>query len=340
MNRPKVSVIMPNYNNSKYIGEAIDSVLNQTYKDFELIVIDDGSTDNSLEVIDRYKDKLRLVKLAHIGYSGAVRNRGLELARGEFIAFIDSDDTWRRDKLKIQVDYLQSDCSAPIVHSNGDMVDREGKGLGTTWLNANGIKRIPVDYRSPGTCFEQVFKHARILPSTLILRRECLEKVNYFDGTLKVATDTHLMLKLAWFFNFAFIKESLVKYRIHDTSITHTFRTTSPEHPYIIVLKKFLERYPEARAELAGELENTFCASNFMYGRTLVNKNLLHEARKHFLSAIKINPFQLESYLFFLLTFQSQSQASKSRKVLRKLRSAFVKIPVLGRILVAVNHGG
>ena len=102
---PKVSVIIPTYNRSKYVTKAIDSVLAQTYRDFEIIVVDDGSTDNTKEVLKPYTDRIKYLYQENTGVSAA-RNAGIRAAGGQWIAFLDSDDEWLPEKLSIQMDYL------------------------------------------------------------------------------------------------------------------------------------------------------------------------------------------------------------------------------------------
>src|SRR5690349_3602213 len=102
---PKVSVIIPTYNRAQFIARAVDSVLEQTYKDFEIIVIDDGSSDNTQEILKAYEGKIRYVYQQNKGISAA-RNRGIQEAKGEYIAFLDSDDVWKPEKLSVQVAIL------------------------------------------------------------------------------------------------------------------------------------------------------------------------------------------------------------------------------------------
>ncbi len=158
MNIPKVSVILPNYNRERYIGEAIESVLNQTYRNLELIVLDDGSTDNSLEVVSSYKDnRLKLIRLHHIGFPGIVRNRGIEVSKGEFIGFIDSDDVWDKEKLEVQVNLLESDPEVGLVHTDYRTINEKGQILTHSGLRDKLIScRYPATYKPTGWCFKEL----------------------------------------------------------------------------------------------------------------------------------------------------------------------------------------
>jgi len=113
---PKVSIIIPTYNRARFLKEAIESVFNQTYLDYELIVVDDGSEDNTKQIITRYKDRLTYTDIPHQGVSKA-RNTGINLAQGEFICFLDSDDLWLPKKLEAQMDFFNSHPDALICQT-------------------------------------------------------------------------------------------------------------------------------------------------------------------------------------------------------------------------------
>ncbi len=127
-----VSIIMPNYNGSKYISQAIESVLAQTYKNWELIIIDDCSTDDSLKVIDAYikkDDRIRLIKLENNMGPAIARNVGIDNARGRYIAFLDSDDLWLKHKLENQVVFMQ-EYQVGLCYSSYYIIDELGKVIG------------------------------------------------------------------------------------------------------------------------------------------------------------------------------------------------------------------
>ncbi|MTC44403.1 glycosyltransferase [Providencia sp. wls1922] len=123
-----VSIIMPCYNAEQYIKESINSVINQTYKNFELIIVDDLSTDRSIDIIKSFNDdRIKLIQLTQNGGAGVARNTGIEAACGRFIAFLDSDDLWRPNKLEIQLEYMLSG-SYPLSYTQYQKFTQEGKG--------------------------------------------------------------------------------------------------------------------------------------------------------------------------------------------------------------------
>lgn len=139
-----VSIITPTYNCSKYIGETIESVLNQTYKNFEMIIVDDASTDNTEEVVNSYHDKrIKYVKLKTNSGPAVARNTAMELAKGKYMAFLDSDDIWVSDKIEKQIKFIKKN-KYKIICSNYEQIDEKGNKLNKTIsckkkVNYNGI---------------------------------------------------------------------------------------------------------------------------------------------------------------------------------------------------------
>src|SRR5215471_9220074 len=132
---PLVSVVIPTYNRADYIGETIESVLQQTYSNIEIIVIDDGSTDNTAQVVERFESRVRYVRQEN-AERGASRNHGLRLAQGEFISFLDSDDLWMPSKAAAAVSLLQENPAIGLVCTDAVQIDGQGKEVQT--LRARG----------------------------------------------------------------------------------------------------------------------------------------------------------------------------------------------------------
>lgn len=205
----KVSVIIPTYNCDRYIPQAVKSVLNQTYKDYEIIVIDDGSTDNTSQVLEPYLGKINYIDQENQGVAAA-RNKGIELATGELIAFLDADDWFFSEKLTKQVACFDADTSLGMVISGWRIVNQLGQSISDVQL---------WEY-SPKLDLEAavIYKPAR--PSATIVRREWCEKVNNFDTSLASGEDLDFLLKLllqgckaAW------LKEVLICYRQRSDSL-------------------------------------------------------------------------------------------------------------------------
>jgi glycosyltransferase involved in cell wall biosynthesis len=207
----KVSVIIPNFNYADFVGEAIESILKQTYQNTEIIVVNNGSTDNSLEILRSFGDRILIVDQANLGQSGA-RNAGLAKSTGELIAFLDADDLWEPKKLEKQMILLQSDTQ--LIYSGLSRFDSQS-GLDLTI-------DLPV---YSGDCASQFLMNpgaAVVLggESTVLFTRELLNKVGKFDTTLNISAGWDFFRRCSVFTNFNYVPEVLVKYRIHGNNMS------------------------------------------------------------------------------------------------------------------------
>lgn len=209
---PLVSVVIPTYNMAEYINEAVDSVLNQTYKSIEVIVIDDGSKDNTKEVLKRYDSAIKYIYQENKGASAA-RNTGVRISKGEFIAFLDADDIWLSGKLSEQMKLILSDNSIGLVSCSGYEIGEEGK-----------VIRLfqKTDYASKGKLLKMLcLKNIISGGSEALVRKECFDKVGRYDESLvsSLAEDWDLWLRIAPLYNIRFISIPLVKIRVRANSL-------------------------------------------------------------------------------------------------------------------------
>jgi glycosyltransferase involved in cell wall biosynthesis len=197
---PLVSVVIPTYNRVSLLKEAIDSVNRQTYRRFEVIVVDDGSEDHTRFVVDEYE--LGFVSVPHCGRPGYLRNLGVENASGELLAFLDSDDLWRRTKLERQVAYMRSHPEIPLCHT------RE------LWLRAGRtVSQAKQRHEREGHIFGACVRKCIIGPSTVIMRKDLFEEVGGFDPDLEIAEDYELWLRISSAHRIGYIDEPLVTKR-------------------------------------------------------------------------------------------------------------------------------
>jgi len=180
-----VSVIIPTYNRAACLKEAIESVLNQTYKQFELIVVDDGSTDTTRELLLQYGAKLSVLYTGHGGPSAA-RNCGIAAARGWYIAFLDSDDVWLPDKLRAQMRFFQDHIEARVCQTE------------EIWIR-NGVRVNPMKKHKKysGWIFEQCLPLCIVSPSSVMIERSVFDRVGLFDETFLACEDYDLWLRIA-----------------------------------------------------------------------------------------------------------------------------------------------
>ena len=182
---PLVSVIIPTYNRAWTVSEAIDSVLAQDYPNFELIIVDDGSTDDTQIVLKKYQDKINVIYQKNCGVSAA-RNKGVLKSNGEFIAFLDSDDLWEKKKLSCQVDFFIENPEALICQTEEIWI-RNGKRVNPK------VKHI----KPSGMIFEQSLYLCLVSPSAVMIKRKLLDKVGLFDENLLSCEDYDLWLRIS-----------------------------------------------------------------------------------------------------------------------------------------------
>jgi glycosyltransferase involved in cell wall biosynthesis len=198
MKTPSVSVIIPTYNRSAFLQESIGSVLAQTFKDFELVVVDDGSTDNTREILSIYKSNIATIFTGHRGPSAA-RNSGIKATQGEFIAFLDSDDLWLPEKLEKQIHFLKHTTKGFICQTE------------EIWVR-NGVRVNPrkKHKKFSGWIFDKCLPLCIVSPSAVIIHRSVFERVGFFDEDMPACEDYDLWLRIAPFYPIFLIKEQLV----------------------------------------------------------------------------------------------------------------------------------
>jgi len=184
-NKPLVTVIIPTYNRGWIIQEAIDSVLDQDFNDYELIVVDDGSEDNTLEILEAYGKAIKVLQQGNRGVSAA-RNRGIEEATGRLIAFLDSDDLWLPKKLSTQVKFFENNADA-LINQTQEIWNRNG-------LRVNPKKR---HHKFSGMIFERSLELCLVSPSAVMIAKDLFDTVGVFDENLPACEDYDLWLRIS-----------------------------------------------------------------------------------------------------------------------------------------------
>jgi len=209
--KPAVSVIITTYNRREFVQETIESVLEQDFADYEIIVVDDGSTDGTREALGATKN-ITYCYQKNSGVSKA-RNQGLTIAQGRLISFLDSDDLWRPKKLSIQTEMMKKAPEISVTYTDEIWI-RKG-----SWVNPKSKHR-----KYSGLIFEKCLPLCIISPSSVMLRREVFDTVGVFDESLPVCEDYDLWLRIAARFPILFIDEKLiVKRGGHDGQLSHRF---------------------------------------------------------------------------------------------------------------------
>ena len=245
---PLVSVVMLSYNHEKFLPEAIESVLNQDFDNFELIIVDDASTDSSRHIIQEYAEKdARVRVILHKKNCGIAKtaNDGFAAATGKFLADIASDDLWMKEKLSTQLAVLESNDDL-VVWSEGEVIDEMGKPIGSSFSGRTGGN---VSRRKSGDIFRELSHDGGLIfQSTVLVKRANLNGMR-FDESLVYANDWKFYLDLAAKYEFYYIPEPLARYRIHPSN---AWGVKGPEGPnwrigcqdQILVRQYLLKRYP------------------------------------------------------------------------------------------------
>jgi glycosyltransferase involved in cell wall biosynthesis len=209
---PKVSVVIPVFNGERFIGDAIQSALDQTFRDFEIIVVDDGSTDRTERIVRQFSGSISYHRQENRG-AGAARNLGAALTKGEWIAFLDADDVWCPQKLSIQMDATSTNPEVSFVYCDMDVIDMDGVVIQTGFLGAKLARRKRKNrWNLVSLAFNgQPFPY----PSTVLLKRELFMKAGGFSPLFRrnYHEDFDLFARVAGFTPLYFIPQRLVKYR-------------------------------------------------------------------------------------------------------------------------------
>jgi glycosyltransferase involved in cell wall biosynthesis len=213
---PTVSVIMPVFNVAPFVRLAVDSVLSQGFSDLELIVVDDGSTDGSLETLQRVRDsRVRIISQPNAG-SSAARNTGIQEACARYISFIDGDDLWLPQKLCTHIAFMEGHPGVDLTFSRSEVIDEKGRHTGRFSRRVSGL-----------VSFEQLLVENVVANgSAVVLRREVLDKAGHFDVTLRASVDHDVWLRVALTRpgNLYCIPEVLTRYRLRAGQITKDWR--------------------------------------------------------------------------------------------------------------------
>lgn len=275
-----VSVVMTSYNHHRYISEAIESVLRQTFDDIELIIVDDASCDGSQDIIQRHQQSdSRIRFIFHKNNEGISRttNDGFAAANGKYIAYIQSDDTWMPEKLEKQMQVLNKNEKL-IVWSEAAVIDRHGNKTGESFTQHYKA----VNRRKSGDIFLELIKGNFICVQSTIFKAEYVRNFQ-FDTRCFYANDYKFMLDLSKKYQFHFISTPLVNYRIHGDNLILKNRDVW-DKDHFFLNKYFLQNYGD---DLPKKLRALFY---FRMGRTLHNKNHEKIADKFLLKALLTSP--------------------------------------------------
>jgi glycosyltransferase involved in cell wall biosynthesis len=243
-----VSVIMPVFNGERFIETAIKGMLNQSYRHFELICVDDGSTDKTAQIIKSFQSdgRIKYVYQPHEGLPAKARNHGIKMALGEYIAFNDDDDILMPDSISEKVEYLSSNSTVALVYSDCQMINEEGFPLAESLIKSSGKK--PYE----GRCFKQLFQGIFIPTMGVMVRKSILDKIGYFNENLICAEDYELWLRICHDHSIGYLNKISAKCRNRPNSLTKN--VIRMDESFVKCLELTIQNFPDT-VDLIGKQE-------------------------------------------------------------------------------------
>lgn len=304
MKNPTVSVIIPTYNRAHLLGRAIQSVLDQTYQDFELIIVDDGSKDNTEEIIKKFQERDNRIKyIRHEKNKGgsAARNTGIKAARGEYIAFQDSDDEWLQEKLEKQMVVFKSvPTEVGIVYTGFLRIENDKENyIPSSWV----IKK-------EGNIHNELLRGNFVTTQSIVARKECFEKAGMFDESLPRLQDWELVIRLSKYYDFKCIDEPLLTSPFTPDSISAN--NDAFIKAFELILTKHFKDFNDYKKILAKHY--------FSVGINLCLNNNFEKGRNYLIKAVNIYPYNMKHLLITLVSFLGQNFFCRTVKIYRKLK--------------------
>jgi glycosyltransferase involved in cell wall biosynthesis len=301
---PHVAVLLTCYNHRAFIEQAVESVRAQTYRDFEIVAVDDGSTDGTREWLAAQTDIRSVFNGRNLGTYGAL-NVGLERSSGEFVAILNDDDVWLPNKLQSQMDLFKRDPTLGLVHTGGRFIDGDGAT----------IEGSPLGFRFPtfdsgdlllGLVFEN-----KIIASAAVARRNCFDRVGEFDPSYFGSGDWQMWYRIAEEYRVGMVQEPLTLYRVHGSNASHKLEKIWKDD-------QMLREWMLGRAD---RLENRFSPTEVRkamafnwaaLGTVRALNNGPVEARAAFRSSLVYAPLRLKTYLRYVASYLPQPLFEKT----------------------------
>lgn len=284
--RTDVSVIIPAYNSGTFIGRCVDSILAQTLLPKEIIVVDDGSSDNTSEAVGRYGAEVRYIRQSNAG-TAAARNAGIKAASSKWIALLDHDDWWLPTKLEAQVDCAERFPNASIIYCDAMIYTPSGTISGTFLGGKQSFQ---------GQIFEQLLEWCFVLPSTAMIRTEAVVDVGYFDDSLRGTDDYDMWIRLAQKgYEFRAVEKALVAYERQETSFSKNDAAMARSEIQLLTALLRSGLSESHRKKVRRKL-----ALNFFNLAYEMRKTNARESVAAALGATRIQPFRLRNWMLLL----------------------------------------
>lgn len=282
---PRVSVIIPAYNAGAYLAAALESVLRQTYTDYEVVVVNDGSTDDTGDIAASYtagfQGKLRCVYQENRGLPAA-RNTAIRHSTGEFIALLDADDVWLNHRLERGVAAMDGATAVGLVHARVGRIDAAGRRL-------KDPPSPPARYLSGSIGHHIYTRRAHLLCPTIMFRRQCLKVAGMFDESMRATEDRDLWFRIARHYPVAYVNEILAYYRISASSMS-----SDPERMWKWQTF-FIEKYHRLGACNAIDVREAMANLCRERGDTLFREGHLRQSLGCYLRSVSYNPLNVSN---------------------------------------------
>lgn len=284
-----VSIILTCYNGSQWISRAIQSILSQTYKEFELIIVDDGSTDGSKAIIDPFlKDKrVRYVYQKNRGFSSAI-NTGIRVSKGNLIGFIGQDDLWVNNKLELQIKYFADHMNMHLVYSNYYYIDSDERII-------NMVRSRNPIFFSKKELINNLFLENFIGFETVLVKKECFDEVGFFDERMIACSDHDIWLRIAECFNIGYIDQFIVKKRQHKSQLSRNMEIVVRDE--FLIVKNATEHYPSLKVVERAKIASLY----YIWAIFLLRKGNIEAAKQKLLAVIRYQPWKLKAIMVYLL---------------------------------------
>lgn len=289
---PLVSVVIPLFNCEAFVGEALRSVLNQTYKNFEIIVVNDGSTDASAAAVRPFREKIVYIDQKN-GGSASARNAGIQKARGELVAFLDADDVWLPHRLEAHVPHFSSDPELGLVHSDRVLFDSK---TGEEFPEDDFMHLKARD----GFILKELFEYNFICTQSVMMRRSCFETVGSFDPAFRAAQDYDLWLRVCEKYKARYVPEVVTRYRIHGGQISWKFDLSYESEKRVI--EKFVRDHPALEWLTEKVVQSRFSDLYYRFGHDCFHDRKLEQARSIFKQSLSYNSKNYKALAFWALS--------------------------------------
>lgn len=293
MSLPLVSVVIPAYNCEKYIKETIFSVLNQTYSNIEVVLVDDGSTDRTAEIVQQIAEKdSRLIYMweKNAGVSAA-RNKAIRNSKGEFTALLDHDDLWLPQKLERQIPIFNNNSKTALVFSDAYYFDDDHPVL---------FNHFSKNKPCRGKVFRELFRRNFIPCLTVVLKTKILEGSGYFAEDMDICEEYDLFLRIAYRYEVDYINMPLAKYRVHETNFSKNVELGIKEG--FMLIQNCIHLIPDFEQAFSKELAEKRAELSYLSGKNLWCLGENGKARYEFLKSIK-KRLSFRSFFLYALSF-------------------------------------